>query len=181
MFNVTGGELVIILLLALMVLGPQRLPQAARTIGKVMAQIRDVSSSFQRELKDAFEDVTDPVTKPASRPQLTALDGGGAGPPGVPATMTTDAAPEGLAAEPAPTVVDDAAPEAVLLDAAEPTPPGDAAGLVMPTTVGTVDGPAPAAGTTATAGTSAPRPVGPETEAPPVRLVDQGPGGRQDS
>ena len=36
MFNVGGGELLVILLIALIVLGPQRLPDAARQIGKAM-------------------------------------------------------------------------------------------------------------------------------------------------
>jgi sec-independent protein translocase protein TatB len=75
MFNVTGGELVIIFLVALVILGPERLPKAAREIGKVMGQIRDVSSNFQQELKDAFHEHDEPLASPA-RPQLTALKGG---------------------------------------------------------------------------------------------------------
>jgi hypothetical protein len=86
-----------------------------------------VSSSFQRELKDAFDDVADSGAKPPPRPQLTALDGG-AGPPRttadgaplvdaeVPAAIA-DAAPEGLLADPrADDVVVDAAPESVMLE-----------------------------------------------------------------
>lgn len=55
MFNVGGGELLVIMLIALIVLGPQRLPDAARQVGKVMSEVRRVSSGFQRELKDAFD------------------------------------------------------------------------------------------------------------------------------
>lgn len=57
MFNVGGGELLVILLIALIVLGPQRLPDAARQMGKVMGEVRRVSAGFQKEMKDAFEDV----------------------------------------------------------------------------------------------------------------------------
>jgi sec-independent protein translocase protein TatB len=57
MFNVGGGELLVILLVALIVLGPQRLPDAARQMGKVMGEVRRVSAGFQQEMKDAFEDV----------------------------------------------------------------------------------------------------------------------------
>jgi sec-independent protein translocase protein TatB len=57
MFNVGGGELLVILLIALIVLGPQRLPDAARQMGKVMGEVRRVSAGFQQEMKDAFEDV----------------------------------------------------------------------------------------------------------------------------
>jgi Tat protein translocase TatB subunit len=56
MFNVGGGELLVILLIALIVLGPQRLPDAARTVGRVMGDLRRMSSGFQQELKDAFDD-----------------------------------------------------------------------------------------------------------------------------
>jgi sec-independent protein translocase protein TatB len=55
MFNVGGGELLAILLVALIVLGPQRLPGAARQVGRVMGDIRRISSGFQDELKNAFD------------------------------------------------------------------------------------------------------------------------------
>lgn len=55
MFNVGGGELLVILLVALIVLGPQRLPGAARQVGRVMGDIRRISSGFQDELKNAFD------------------------------------------------------------------------------------------------------------------------------
>ena len=55
MFNVGGGELLVIALVALLVLGPQRLPEAARTVGKVVGEIRRLSTGFQREVRDAFE------------------------------------------------------------------------------------------------------------------------------
>jgi sec-independent protein translocase protein TatB len=56
MFNVGGGELLVIALIALIVFGPQRLPEALRTFGRVVGEIRRVSSGFQQELRDAFED-----------------------------------------------------------------------------------------------------------------------------
>jgi sec-independent protein translocase protein TatB len=56
MFNVGGGELLVILLLALIVLGPQKLPGAIRTAGRVMGEVRRISSGFQQELKTAFDE-----------------------------------------------------------------------------------------------------------------------------
>lgn len=56
MFNIGGGELLVILLIALIVLGPQRLPDAARTVGRVLGDLRRISSGFQQELKEAFDD-----------------------------------------------------------------------------------------------------------------------------
>jgi Tat protein translocase TatB subunit len=56
MFNVGGGELLVIALIALIVLGPQRLPGAARQVGKTMGDLRRMSSGFQNELRTAFDD-----------------------------------------------------------------------------------------------------------------------------
>ncbi len=56
MFNVGGGELLVILLIALIVLGPTKLPEAARQIGSVARELRRMSSSFQAELKSALDD-----------------------------------------------------------------------------------------------------------------------------
>ena len=55
MFNVGGPEVLVILLVALIVLGPAQLPKAARQVGQVMAEIRKVSTGFQRELSSALQ------------------------------------------------------------------------------------------------------------------------------
>lgn len=67
MFNVGGGELLVILLIALMVLGPDRLPGFAKKAGKVMGDIRRVSQGFQTEIRQAmdFDDKPTPA-RPAS-------------------------------------------------------------------------------------------------------------------
>jgi sec-independent protein translocase protein TatB len=64
MFNIGGGEFLVIALIALIVLGPQRLPDAARQVGKAMGELRRLSAGFQNELKDAFSeaDTTGPTT-----------------------------------------------------------------------------------------------------------------------
>lgn len=74
MFNIGGGELIVIALIALIVLGPQRLPDAARQVGKTVGELRRISSGFQRELRDAFDDtdVADPAPKGAVGPGPTA-------------------------------------------------------------------------------------------------------------
>ncbi len=55
MFNVGGPEVLVILLVALIALGPGQLPGAARKVGQVMTEIRKVSTNFQRELTSAFD------------------------------------------------------------------------------------------------------------------------------
>lgn len=56
MFNLQGGELVIILLLALVVLGPEKLPDAMRKLGQFYAEMRKMSNSFQKEFKAAVDE-----------------------------------------------------------------------------------------------------------------------------
>jgi sec-independent protein translocase protein TatB len=55
MFNVGGGEMLAVLLLALLVLGPERLPKAVGEVGKWVGQLRRMSSGFQDELKKAMD------------------------------------------------------------------------------------------------------------------------------
>jgi sec-independent protein translocase protein TatB len=66
MFNVGGGELLVILLIALIVLGPKRLPDAARQIGKTMGDLRRLSTGFQDEMRAALDSADDP-TRTSSR------------------------------------------------------------------------------------------------------------------
>ena len=56
MFNIQGSEIVIILLLALVVLGPEKLPEAMRKAGQMYAELKKVSSSFQDEFKNAMDE-----------------------------------------------------------------------------------------------------------------------------
>ncbi len=59
MFNVGGPEILVILLVALVILGPEQLPKAMRTFGNVMAEIRKVSGGFQAEMRKAIESIDD--------------------------------------------------------------------------------------------------------------------------
>src|SRR5215472_8321581 len=46
---------------ALVVLGPERLPAAARTLGRFLGQLRSMSSSFQTEVREALNDPHDAI------------------------------------------------------------------------------------------------------------------------
>jgi Tat protein translocase TatB subunit len=58
MFNVGPEKLMVVLLIALIVLGPDKLPNAARQIGRYLNEFRRISQGFQQELRSAM-DVTD--------------------------------------------------------------------------------------------------------------------------
>lgn len=53
--NVGGGEVLLILVIALLVLGPDRLPTAGRQIGKALAEFRRVTSGVQEDLREAMD------------------------------------------------------------------------------------------------------------------------------
>ncbi|HYI61672.1 MAG TPA: Sec-independent protein translocase protein TatB [Acidimicrobiales bacterium] len=55
MFNVGAGEMFVIMLLALIVLGPERLPRAMGQVGRAVAQLRRMSSGFQDEIRRAMD------------------------------------------------------------------------------------------------------------------------------
>jgi sec-independent protein translocase protein TatB len=144
MFNVGGGELLVIALIALIVLGPQRLPDAARQVGRVMGDLRRISSGFQQELKVAFDDEDD-RTGPARRKESVPLaatvadtDTGRTAPdgarddhgPGRVAPVDADADPPAVAPAVAAALDEIVTPlagdEAGATGAAgEPAPPGD--------------------------------------------------------
>ena len=51
MLGVGFPELVLILVVALIVLGPQRLPEVARMLGRAYAQLRRASEEFQNTIR----------------------------------------------------------------------------------------------------------------------------------
>jgi sec-independent protein translocase protein TatB len=56
MFNIGGGELLVIMLVALLVLGPDKLPGAAKQAGEFLTKMRSMSNDFRQEIKDAVPD-----------------------------------------------------------------------------------------------------------------------------
>lgn len=59
------AEILVILVVALLVLGPNRLPQAGRQVGRALAEVRRWSSSIKDEIRDVIESEPDPPPVPA--------------------------------------------------------------------------------------------------------------------
>jgi len=53
--SVGAPELIVIFLVALIVLGPDRLPKAARQVGRAIAEFKRVTGGFQDEVRRAFD------------------------------------------------------------------------------------------------------------------------------
>lgn len=72
LFGIGPGELVLIFVLALIIFGPQRLPEVARTIGKAINDFRktseEVTTAVARELDVSDAVGTESATAPAVRP-----------------------------------------------------------------------------------------------------------------
>jgi sec-independent protein translocase protein TatA len=66
--NVGPAELLVILLVALIVLGPKKLPDAARSLGKAVAEFRKVTAGLQEEVRNVIDDHVEP-TWPTSPPE----------------------------------------------------------------------------------------------------------------
>ena len=56
MFNLQGSEIIFILLIALVVLGPEKLPGAIRRVTSLYAELRKLSSGFQDEFKSVLDE-----------------------------------------------------------------------------------------------------------------------------
>ena len=55
MFNVGSGELLVLLVLALIILGPDKLPEAVRKVSGFLGDLRRMSQSFQDEMRQAVD------------------------------------------------------------------------------------------------------------------------------
>src|SRR5512138_4045361 len=83
MFGLSFGEVVIIAILALLLLGPDKLPEAAKTLGKGLREIRRATDELKDQVEaEIYADPKKPV-RPALVPPVPAQPPvpGPAGPP----------------------------------------------------------------------------------------------------
>ncbi|MCB0769908.1 MAG: twin-arginine translocase TatA/TatE family subunit [Flavobacteriales bacterium] len=57
LFDISGGEFMVVLLFALLFFGSKGIPDLARTMGRTMRQVRDASNEVQREIQRGANDV----------------------------------------------------------------------------------------------------------------------------
>ncbi len=110
MGSIGAPEVLVILVLALLVLGPDRLPQAARTLGRWVGELRRLTGSLQSEMQGVVDEVMRPANETftgatdAFTSTFTTAEAGAT----VDADASTTASAAEVSSEPAP--ADGAAP-----------------------------------------------------------------------
>lgn len=63
MFDIGGGELLMILMAVVMLFGPKKLPEIAKTIGKGMQQIKNAQANITAQINSATNEINDEIKK----------------------------------------------------------------------------------------------------------------------
>jgi Tat protein translocase TatB subunit len=119
MLNIGPQELILILIVALVVVGPQRLPELGRTIGKALREFRKIQDDVKDTIKFDLNDEPEPYVRPKKTPAPGASPAGGNG----------AAAEDGAASEPMQALPDaNGSVEPAAAEVPHVEPPSDAEG-----------------------------------------------------
>ena len=56
-FDVSGGEMMVVIFFALIFFGSKKIPELARNLGKGLREIKDASNSIKREIQKGADEV----------------------------------------------------------------------------------------------------------------------------
>ncbi len=60
-FNLSSSEIIFLLILGLVVLGPDRLPNVIRKVGRVYGEVRRMANGFEAEMRETFKEPLDEI------------------------------------------------------------------------------------------------------------------------
>ena len=60
-FDLSGGELLLIILVVFLVFGPQKMPEIARKLGRVMNQVKKATNDLTREFREETSGFRDEI------------------------------------------------------------------------------------------------------------------------
>jgi Tat protein translocase TatB subunit len=109
MFGIGTGELLLLLVIALIVLGPERMPKLARDLGRALAEFRKTSDELRSEFLNADKYLDAAASTAAAKPPAIATTATPE-PPLTEAAVATDVPPQPV--EPDETLFDKEAREA---------------------------------------------------------------------
>ena len=104
MLNIGPHELLLVLVVALLVVGPARLPELGRSIGRGLRELRKAQDEVRRSIQVSLDEPPTPPRRRPERPAATgaAADDGpspnGSNPEAAPASTTAAAVSEAVAA-----------------------------------------------------------------------------------
>ncbi len=64
-FDISGGEIFIIIIMVLIIFGPKRIPEIARKAGKAMSEVRKASNTIKNEIMSESDNIRDSLEKEA--------------------------------------------------------------------------------------------------------------------
>ena len=57
LIGISGGEIIVVFLFILIFFGADKIPGFARTMGRTIRQVKDVTSDIQRDIQNSVQDV----------------------------------------------------------------------------------------------------------------------------